>query len=195
MINYELINKAVTHYTGCLYKYIEVPWLVPESVDSITRPHGLEGMTVESKNKNLIASGEQGFLYLMLKGFLPPGLYQTVTPCFRDEMYDITHSKFFMKNELIYIPHPHSENTTSDMAQGMAIEAISFFKTILPEPEGLEKVDTKDGIDVLYKGVEIGSYGARKYKHLDWAYGTGLAEPRMSNLILQINGIPQKDNN
>ena len=63
------------------------------------------------KNKNLIASGEQGFLYLGLKEYLAPGKYVTLTPCFRNESYDLTHSKNFMKVELIHYQPKHELNS------------------------------------------------------------------------------------
>ena len=56
-----------------------------------------------------MASGEQSFLYLYLKNFLPKGKYQTVTPCFREEVFDETHTKYFMKNELIITDNVNKE--------------------------------------------------------------------------------------
>ena len=80
---------------GVGFERIETPWLVTEAVDGITRPADVQPYRVESKNKNLIASGEQGFLYLYLKEYLPKGKFQTVTPCFRNDSFDYTHTKYF----------------------------------------------------------------------------------------------------
>lgn len=41
-------------------------------------------------------------------------------------------------------------------------------------------VGTTDGYDITYKGIELGSYGMRKCEFLEWVYGTGCAEPRLS---------------
>jgi len=45
----------------------------------------------------------------------------------------------------------------------------------------------KNGIyDITYKDIELGSYGIRHCEFLDWIFGTGCAEPRLSyiqNLI------------
>ncbi len=37
--------------------------------------------------------------------------------------------------------------------------------------------------DLNYKGIELGSYGTRKYKDINWVFGTGLAEPRLSKVL------------
>lgn len=177
MINYQLIADAIEHYKKQGFSYIEVPWLVSEPIDSITRPKDIEPLHVGRKHKNLIASGEQGFLYLMVKGFLPDGKYQTVTPCFRDEHYDLVHNKFFMKNELIIVNGNESDVST------LANMCFNYFFHVVSQPEYLHMYETDDGFDIVYEDVEIGSYGIRKHQHLKWVYGTGLAEPRLSNLI------------
>lgn len=177
MINYKLIADAIKHYDSKGFTYIEVPWLVTENIDNITRPDDVGPLRIDSKDKNLIASGEQGFLYLMVKGFLPDGKYQTVTPCFRDEGYDLIHTKFFMKNELIII------NGNEQDVIRLAEMCHDYFFNIVPNPEYLYTYKTDDSYDIYYEGVEIGSYGIRRHQHLKWVYGTGLAEPRLSNLI------------
>ena len=96
MIDYNILNKSINFYEQHGYKRIEVPWLVTEYVDSITRPESSVPYVVPIKNKNLIASGEQGFLYLYLKNHLPKGSFQTITPCFREDPFDLTHSKYFI---------------------------------------------------------------------------------------------------
>ena len=80
MINYKYIAESITYYEECGFKRIEAPWTVSEYIDSITRPEHTLPYQV-STGKNLVASGEQSFLELYLKGFLPLGQFQTVTRC------------------------------------------------------------------------------------------------------------------
>jgi hypothetical protein len=74
------IRYILKFYESFGFKRIESPWTVTKDVSDITKPPG-------GKDKVLVASGEQSFLYLYLKGFLPRGRYQTVTPCFREQEY------------------------------------------------------------------------------------------------------------
>lgn len=176
MIDYELLSKASEYYSENGYQRIEVPWMVTEAIDSITRPLDVKPLVISEKNKNLIASGEQGFLYMMLKGYLPRGKYQTITPCFRNDQYDFTHSKNFVKLELI---------DTEDMINGLSeISRIgrNFFETLFPKKD-INHTWFNNILDLNYKDIELGSYGYRKYKHLEWVYGTGLAEPRTSRIL------------
>ena len=181
MINYDNLHNAVVFYEKHGFKRIEVPWLVTEAVDSITRPQGVEPYVVEAKKKNLIASGEQGFLYLYLKEYLPKGAFQTVTPCFRNDSFDFTHTKYFMKNELIQ----------TDNVCGYRLEEIVEIATAKFQPYFLEDLDiikTADGFDINHGTTELGSYGIRECEFLEWIYGTGLAEPRMSKIISLYEG-------
>lgn len=178
MINYEYLTESSNHYHDHGYIRIETPWMVTEEVDSITRPKDKTPYVINGKNKNLIASGEQGFLYLMLKQYLPPGKYHTITPCFRDEPYDFEHSKTFMKLELI-----NTINTSEDDLMEMIRDAKTYFEDILGGSTVQMKKTGNDSYDLEYFGVELGSYGIREYKHLKWIYGTGLSEPRFSRIV------------
>lgn len=176
MINYSILNSSVEHYEKHGFTRIETPWLVSEYVDSLTRPKGVNPYVVSTKNKNLIASGEQGFLYLYLKEFLPKGRFQTITPCFRNDEFDFTHTKYFMKNELI-----DTENVTQSSLDEIVNIAVSFFESVFKKYVIVTK--TGEGYDILYRGVELGSYGIRECDFLRWIYGTGCAEPRTSKLL------------
>jgi len=97
MISYENLHKSLLFYENKGYKRIESPWTVTEAVIDITRPFFVnEKYKIETKKKCLVASAEQSFLYLYLKGFLPLGKFQSCTPCFREEEFDKTHSKYFI---------------------------------------------------------------------------------------------------
>ena len=181
MINYNLLAAAKHAYEQMGYQYIEVPWLVSQGINDITRPYFAKPyiVTKGDKTKSLIASGEQGFLYLMAKGHLPRGKYQTITPCIRNDDFDETHVKYFMKLELI---NAHVQSYESELDYSTVEDAMSFFKGFC-EPGSISFVPTNPGWDLEYHGVEIGSYGYRSSRIGNWIYGTGLAEPRFSRLL------------
>ena len=185
MINYGIIQKSIDYYHEMGYKRLEAPWWVSQGVMNITRQNfDNPDYHLMKNNKCLVASGEQSFLYMMIKGQLPLfGSYQAVTPCFRDESIDLIHCKNFIKNELItyhnYIdPLPH--------LKGMIDQAVAFFCTIVDDIENIHIVKTNESshsYDINYRGYEVGSYGLREYSNFRWIYGTGCAEPRLSTII------------
>ncbi len=180
MIDYKLIDTSIQYYEGIGFKRVETPWLVTEAVDSITRPEGVEPFIVEAKRKNLIASGEQAFLYLYLKEYLPKGTFQTVTPCFRNDSFDFTHTKYFIKNELI-----KTDKVDKYSLEKLVTNAEYFFNTLFPIKTFIQ--ETEDGFDIMLDDFELGSYGIRSCEFLDWIYGTACAEPRTSKLITLYN--------
>lgn len=182
MIDYKLINDSIVYYEDIGFKRIETPWLVTEAVDSITRPKEVEPFVVQAKKKNLIASGEQGFLYLYLKEYLPKGSFQTTTPCFRNDSFDFTHSKYFIKNELI-----KTDKVDKYSLEILVANAECFFNTLFPIKTHV--LTTDDGFDIMLDDVELGSYGIRECEFLKWIYGTACAEPRTSKLIKLYNGL------
>jgi len=179
MINYGLLSESTIYYQSKGFTRIEVPWTVSKPICDITRPTDKSSYELKHNNKVLVGSGEQSFLYLYLKGFLPYGKYQAITPCFRDEQFDFCHSKYFMKNELI-ITNSVNNNTLNQLVD----IAFDFFYDHINEKSKLQlhSVKTNEGYDILYKGYEIGSYGIRQCEFLTWIYGTALAEPRFSNV-------------
>ena len=182
MIDYKIISNSIDYYENNKFKRIESPWTVSEYVDSITKPNHIPSFQLKHNNKCLVASGEQSFLYLYLKEFLPKGQFQTTTPCFRFESFDYTHTKYFIKNELI----------KTDLVNINELDKITnicfdFFKQYIPE---IEVIKTDIGYDIEYKGKELGSYGIRENEYLKWIYATGCAEPRLSKIInLYKNGL------
>lgn len=180
MIDYQNLANSVEFYKECEYVPIEVPWTVSEYVDDITKPKDRIHYQLKHNNKCLVASGEQGFLYLYLKDYLPKGKFQTITPCFRDEPYDLYHEKCFMKNELII-----TDDTSDIMINKIIDDARAFFaKTIGCHIDELKIVnmtsDTEVSLDINFMDIELGSYGIRETEFLKWIYGTGCAEPRLS---------------
>ena len=185
MINYEIIAESVKHYSKYNFKQIETPWFISSIADDITRP-AISIPYIVNGVQRLPGSGEQSFLELMLEGKLPPGCYQTVTPCFRNEQVDLLHKNYFLKNELIItdltIPHP---------LHRIILPARHFFYKYLGNK--IEQVKTDSGWDLMYNDIELGSYGYKEHGHLKWYYGTGVAEPRLSTVI-NIYGISQNKN-
>lgn len=177
MINYDYIHRSTEFYEKAGFKRVESPWTVTGAISNITKPIFAKDFSIKEKDKVLVASGEQSFLYLFLKGFLPPGSYQTVTPCFRDESFDEWHSKYFIKNELIKTDEVDQKNLT------LVLEtARKFFESIIEDK--VDVIKTGDcSYDLSYKNVELGSYGIRKCSFLVWIYGTGVAEPRLSSVV------------
>lgn len=194
MINYKLIDESCDYYKDNGYTRIETPWMVPEYVESITRPKDKIPFQIKQNNKCLIGSGEQSFLYLYLKEYLPLGKFQTITPCFRNDEYDNLHSKYFIKNELIIT------DVVNKSALSQIIDlSLDFFNKYLPDQKDSQRPYASkisdDEYDIIYKGIELGSYGIRESKFLKWIYGTGCAEPRLSKAIEEYyNGIPQIKN-
>lgn len=177
MIDYNLIANSIVHYTNCGYKRIESPWMVSEYIDNITKPVDRPHYQLKHNNKCLVASGEQSFLYLYLKEYIPKGKFQTVTPCFRSDEYDMFHEKTFIKNELII-----TDEVNTKSLYLMIDIAKMFFKDNVPNPKKINVVKTDIGFDIEYDGIELGSYGIRECDFLKWIYGTGCAEPRLSKI-------------
>lgn len=177
MINYQNLADSVVFYENNGFKRIETPWLVPPCIDNITKPSNKNHYMLKHNDKCLVASGEQSFLYLYMKGFLPKGKFQTITPCFRDERYDMTHGKYFMKNELII-----TDDISEPSLNLVMRTAFDFFSQKL-DKSYLKIEQTEQGYDITYKNIELGSYGIRECEFLRWIYATGCAEPRLSNLM------------
>ena len=196
MIDYGLISKAIDYYDSQGFLRIETPWLVSKDIADLTKP--LNSSTyivqkdIEKKQKAFVASGEQSFLYLINKGHMPSsGRYQTVTPCLRDDSWDTTHMKNFVKLELIEY---NTESSLNDVARvkRMVDQALGFFSKHV-DRSLLRVVDctTKNSVsyDINFNNIEIGSYGYRSCMYCNWIYGTGIAEPRFSRLLKQSHGV------
>lgn len=195
MIDYNQIAAAIDFYANKGFQRIETPWLVSKDIADLTKPLDASTYIVqkdsERKQKAFVASGEQSFLYLINKGHLPSsGRYQTVTPCLRDDAWDTTHMKNFIKLELIeYITHSDYSNiklNTVTAVHRIVDQALSFFSTKVDASLlSVINTSTKDSVsfDINLDGVEIGSYGYRNSMFCEWIYGTGIAEPRFSRLI------------
>lgn len=201
-INYAAIAKAQAMYAALGFQPVEVPWRVSNGIIAVTRPAGVKAdYLIQGTGKGLIASGEQGFMSLMNKGILPPGKYQTVTPCFRNEDYDDTHSKQFMKLELIEIfetPSPDCD-VMNYLVDRMVQEVLKVFTQLgysmeqlrihQQQPDDPLLVSKAHDIEANVNGrwIELGSYGTRRAHFGTWVYGTGIAEPRFSKTLAALH--------
>lgn len=188
MIDYRVIADSIDHYKRHGFVPIETPWTVSKETSAITKPEAKNDNELTHNGKVLVASGEQSFLYLMIKGFLLPGKYQTCTPCFRNDSFDILHRKYFIKNELII-----TDNVNVEELKKVVGLSMSFFSSVLPH-ETLEIVNKTEYVESVRidstdiecridgKLYELGSYGIRRHEYLEWIYATGCAEPRLSNV-------------
>jgi hypothetical protein len=174
MIDFNKLANSIIFYERLGFQRIESPWMVSEYVDNITKPANIPSYQLKHNNKCLVASGEQSFLYLYLKDFLPKGTYQSTTPCFRFDDFDYSHSKYFIKNELI-----KTDVVNKDELEHIVKICLNFYKQYIPE---VEVVETNIGFDIEYKGNELGSYGIRECEFLRWIYATGCAEPRLTKI-------------
>lgn len=189
MIDYEMIGDAVNFYSAKGFARVESPWLVTKEIADITAPPGASTYIVqkdtETKQKTFVASGEQSLLYIINKGFLPgDGKVQTVTPCMRNDPFDETHTKYFMKLELMHY------STSDDLSSFANVDrmidaALAYYKCHVPQSDlkVVEVSGPSKTFDIVLDGVEIGSYGHRTCLFCNWIYGTGLAEPRFSRIV------------
>lgn len=182
MISFKNLADSIEFYEKRGYTRIEAPWLVPPCIDDITKPADKKHYMLKHNDKCLVASGEQSFLYLYLKENLPKGKFQTVTPCFRDERYDLYHEKYFMKDELII-----TDEVNTEMLNRIIGDARDFFNWKVGNLGRLDIEKTDIGYDIIFtrdgqEPVELGSYGIRECEFIKWIYGTGCAEPRLSKI-------------
>ena len=174
MIDYKKIADAVDYYIGLGYKYIEVPWLVSKETIDMTKPDWCRSF--DTYLGSLVASGEQSFLEIRDK-LEQNKRYVCVTPCFRDENpVDRLHQNYFMKVELIHVEPDNWES----MLQ-MREDATRFFKRYSYNIK--YSIQVPNEMDIEINGIEVGSYGFREYNGFKWVYGTGCAEPRLSQAI------------
>lgn len=195
---FKRLLAACAFYQKRGYRYSEAPWAVDEEAMCITRPFHYRNLPTMSYRVNYhsnegmvmcpVASGEQSFLHDQLHNeFKLMGRYVTLTPCFRnEEVIDALHRPYFMKVELI-----DWTDTTTEGLNKMIHDALKFFrdrglpckivKNIDPDPIAIHQP-----YDIVSKKghVELGSYGIREHSKVGrWVYGTGCAEPRLSQAL------------
>lgn len=177
-IDYLSLSKACQYYTSCGFEQVEVPWIVNRFFSVITSPSGDSGCAISvGEHDFLVCSAEQGLIRQAVLNELSRGkALFAVSPCFRDEEHDETHSKQFVKLELFTVD---TEKVCRRRVRTFADMAVFLFRSLgVRNPE---VVETGIGLDVMADGLELGSYGVRNIMGSEWCtYGTGIALPRLS---------------
>jgi hypothetical protein len=178
LIDYRKVADAQKYYESCGYQEIAVPWLLSYEAYCATRPP--DRKEFYSLHGYLNASGEQGFIELLMSG---KNLTKQccITSCFRDEPeLDGLHHLYFVKVELI------NTDVSKENLKIMITEAKRFIDHYILNPTTIISTsETGDSFDIIdtITGIELGSYGIRSYKNYQWIYGTGIALPRIDTVI------------
>lgn len=185
-INYQHLAHAERWYGECGFEICHMPWVTTETIVNMTLPKGATPTKIEvpGPQKILVGSAEQSFLHCSYYNTMH-GKFQAITPCFRDDAEDEWHFKYFMKHELF-----QNDIVNSDELYKLIEKARQFFSFYLP----VEVITTPDPtsyasfdiVDSKFK-IELGSYGIRSVEQIGpWIYGTGCAEPRLSQVLQKI---------
>ena len=190
-MNYQNIAAALEYYQREGYVYVpDAPWYVGDDAYNATRPAGATELSIRTPTEklgNLVASGEQSFIQMMLDG-QPLKRAICVTPCFRwEKKLDSLRHMDFMKAELI-----NAQDVDKGHLVHMISEACHFFKQYLT----VRVIETGEwSYDIVEKDtrIELGSYGIRRMfigdQELAWIYGTACAEPRLSTVTARRNPV------
>jgi hypothetical protein len=176
MISTPYIMDSMLHYLSCGYSPVDCPYSVSLPAINATLPvESNPQIDIGSPGNYFVGSAEQGIIQLLLdKAISPSGMYMAIGPCMRYEVkYDDLHKQLFLKLELIAF-NSHYLQVLND--------AKSFFDSL--EVGETSIVHTSIGHDLTLNGIEIGSYGHRVVSSdIHFSYGTGIAEPRLSQAI------------
>lgn len=171
--DWSVLGEAMRFYEAKGYRPVDLPWFQPLEILSITCADKDRILAVDGFG-GLVGSAEQSFLAADLAGTLGRGRFVACTPCFRNEpVVDRTHRIGFMKVELYA-----NEGDLETEASRMLDLARRFMETVSGMAIDVEA--TEEGRDLSLGGVEVGSYGTRRFGPVAWTYGTGVAEPRFT---------------
>lgn len=175
--DFRIIADAQNHYGDLGYEDVAVPWVISrEAMDATLPPDKVPYGTFGGY---LVGSAEQSFIDMLLSGE-SLGRVQATTPCFRDETHDELHSPYFLKTELFDSTLPQNEEGVMAVLQ----DAKLFFEHYLPVAIQREGELSWD-IVAAESGIELGSYGVREIPGYSWIYGTGVALPRLQQVLDQ----------
>jgi hypothetical protein len=177
-INWGVLSYTLASYQAMGYRYVEVPWIVPNGISMLTCPSEKLLMKIEGTNTSLVGSAEQSLIKLDLDGDLEHGKYVACSPCFRvEDATDGWHFPTFMKVELY-----RNDRTDAQALYDMITDAEHVMKVSRTDVWcSLDRRVTSDGVDLEVNGIEVGSYGIRNLGNgFRWVFGTGIALPRFS---------------
>ncbi len=176
---HQVIPAVEDHYTKLGYHNVtNVPQVVPAEIMNATKPADVPEI---SAGHHVIASGEQGLLYMLTEGCMDDDpreicAYQCTTMCRRPHDANKGHMylEWFLKVELMVVGTPVPE----DILYSVLGAAAGLYTEILGDTPRV--VSTDEGLDLVYNtpDVEIGSYGIRSYGDFQWVYGTGFVPYR-----------------
>lgn len=173
-INASELMIAQKHYVAHGFVDTASPWLVGKEAYMTTCPPGAP-LWVSPLGLYHVASAEQGFIDMLLNEEYIPDLAQSTTPCYRAEPeFDATHKPYFYKLELF------SKIASEDEALRLLTIAKELFAKLGAETVKAQTSKTSWDLNHKQTGIELGSYGYRKFKGFEWTYGTGLAHPRLT---------------
>lgn len=170
-----IFADAQDYYEDRGYRDVAVPWVISREAMDATLP--TDKVPYGTFGGYLVGSAEQSFIDMLLAGE-GLGRVQGFSPCFRDETHDELHSPYFLKTELFDSILPPTEESVLAVLQ----DAKLFFERYLPvaiEREGELSWD----IVAADSGIELGSYGVRTIPGHSWIYGTGVALPRLQQVL------------
>ena len=185
-----LLQVALDAWQARGFRYIDLPWMVPKAFSDATRPSFCRD--IPTLHGSFVASGEQSFLQLWQEGRLPKRVagYVGWTPCLRDEaVLDETHQHGFMKAEWFV---PLSKKLTAGGHEQQLMGLVGTQTDIFFEVAKvlgwrrkpfIHSEFTREGVDLVLAGIELGSYGIRTFNEKPYLYGTALALPRFTQAL------------
>lgn len=185
-------HVATKYYSRFDYELVEnIPMLLDKEISGATKPVGTLDYTIKEEGKVLPGSAEQCFLQMLCDGKDLPKKAMAFSSCFRNEKETTTNFKHFHKLELFVNLNKYkdiilTDEDITDMAKISAKFFEKFLKKVRVIKTGQMEYDIVDN-----EGLELGSYGYRRYKSFNWLYGTGLAEPRLGMAIASQKQIKQ----
>lgn len=174
------LSEALQFYTDNGCTYVEVPWEVSPQTTAITKPANAKDFPYGSRHV-LVGSAEQSFLEMYNYVKEIGGICVALTPCFRDEYEDILHQRYFHKIEL-FSTNPSDDDMIYQLAMNYMDDKFGGELSVV-EILSLSDINMHHACDIMYKDIELGSYGVRSHGEMIWAYGTGLAEPRFTTAL------------
>lgn len=175
-ISAKIVHAALDYYSVKGYVFTDCPIVVPHYYNNITKPVDIPNTNHDIDN-SYIGSAEQSFLKIYEKGKFK-GKHLGLAPCFRNEkVLDDTHFLMFLKCELFSEDRNNMKVFISD--------ACDFYDRYC----SCGVIETSQGYDIIdtVTKIELGSYGITKGVlngvELEYSYGTGLAEPRLSYIL------------
>ena len=187
MIDYTNLSDSIKYFNSIGYKELSLPWHVEKEYIEFTLKKELVNKYKFKilDNRFLVGSAEQSFIKSMIEDKIY-GSYQSITPCFRDDVEDNLHHKYFMKNEIFI-----NNDISIHRLQRLIEEVLKLYSKYTTK-DNIEIVETSDELsiksfDININGIEVGSYGIRELEGYGWIYGTGVAEPRFSYSLKKEN--------